>query len=81
MKILVILIGITIAVLLALLVVSAVLRMLWNSSRGGRVERLTRTAERQLKAAEKAAKDGRHGLSEDHMRLYETLVKQIEQIK
>ena len=78
MKILAIFIGIAIAVGLVLLVIAVVGRLLWSTSRGGKVERLAKMADKQLALASKASAAGRHGLVEDHMKLYNTLIKQIE---
>ena len=81
MKVLVILIGIAIAVGLLLLVIAVVGRLVWSTSRGGKVERLSKMAEKQLNLASKASAAGKHGLVGDHMQLYNTLIKQIDQMK
>lgn len=81
MKVLVILIGIAVAIGLVLLVIAIVSKLLWSTSRGGEVERLSRMADKQLNLASKAAKEGKPGLIEDHLKLYNALLDQIRQSK
>lgn len=80
MKALVILTGLSVAVLLAALLVTLIMYLIRSSGKSGERSRLIKAADRQLEAAAKASLQGRTGLAEDHMELHRLIMEQLKQL-
>ena len=66
-------------VLLVVVLITMLGKALWNISRGGTKERLSRHAADLIRKADKASYEGRPALAESYLELYQAVLKDIRE--